>query len=98
MLKGYPLPRTPRGTSRLTPRPPWHYVGDALAIEFEANSTAVAAFLPEGLELDSARCAVYFAEWQYASDAGDEYLDPIRSQYHETIFLGSAKGEGSPVA
>jgi acetoacetate decarboxylase len=73
-------------------------VGDALAIEFEANSTAAAAFLPEGLELDSVRCAVYFAEWQYASDAGDEYLDPIRSQYHETIVLLSAKFEGSPVA
>jgi acetoacetate decarboxylase len=98
MLRGYTLPRTPRGTSSLTLRPPWHYVGDALAVELEANATAAAAFLPEGLELDSCRCAVYFAEWQYASEAGDEYLDPIRSQYHETIVLLSAKFEGSPVA
>jgi hypothetical protein len=58
MLKGYTLPRTPHGTSSLTSRPPWHYVGDALAVEFEANANAAAAFLPEGLELDSGRCAV----------------------------------------
>lgn len=98
MLKGYTLPRTPRGTSSLAPEPPWHYVGNALAIEFEADPTAAASFLPEGLELDSARCAAYFVDWQYASETGNEYLDPVRSQYRETIILLSAKFEGSPVA
>lgn len=48
MLKGYTLPRTPRGTSCLAPAPPWHYVGNALAVEFEANPAAAADFLPEG--------------------------------------------------
>lgn len=98
MLKGYTLPRTPRGTSSLAPSPPWHYVGNALAVEFEADPVAAAAFLPEGLELHSAACAAYFVEWQYASETGDEYLDPIRSQYRETIILLSASFEGSPVA
>jgi acetoacetate decarboxylase len=98
MLEGYTLPRTPRGTSSLVPRPPWHYVGDALAVEFEARPAAAAAFLPEGLELESGRCAAYFVEWQSATETGEEYLDPIRSQYHETIILLSAKFEGSPVA
>jgi acetoacetate decarboxylase len=98
MLKGYTLPRTPRGTSSLAPTPPWHYVGNTLAIEFEAHPAAAAAFLPEGLELQSPRCAAYFIDWQYASEAGDEYLDPIRSQYRETIILLSATFEGSPVA
>jgi len=98
MLKGYTLPRTPRGTSSLASTPPWHYVGNSLAVEFDARPAAAAAFLPEGLELDSGRCAAYFAEWQYASDAGDEYLDPSRSQYHETIVLLSARFEGAPVA
>jgi acetoacetate decarboxylase len=98
MLKGYTLPRTPKGTSSLVPAPPWHYAGDCLAVEFEADPDAAAAFLPPGLTLHSPQCAAYFVEWQYASDAGDEYLDPIRSQYHETIFLVSANYKGSPLA
>jgi hypothetical protein len=76
MLKGYTLPRTPRGTSSLAPTPPWHYVGNTLAVEFEANPVSAAAFLPEGLELLSERCAAYFIEWQYVSETGEEYLDP----------------------
>ena len=47
MLKGYTLPRTPRGTSSLAPTPPWHYVGNALAVEFDADPKAAAAFLPD---------------------------------------------------
>jgi acetoacetate decarboxylase len=98
MLKGYTLPRTPHGTSSLAPAPPWHYVGNALAVEFETAPDAAAAFLPPSLELASGRCAAYFVEWQSASDVGEEYLDPIRSQYRETIILLSASYEGSPVA
>ena len=97
MLKGYTLPRTPRGTSSLASTPPWHYVGNALAVEFEADPASAAAFLPEGLELQSGRCAIYFSEWQYASDRGDEYLDPITSQYRETIVMLSASLDGAPV-
>ena len=98
MLKGYTLPRTPRGTSSLAPTPPWHYVGTALAVEFETGSASAAAFLPDGLDLHSGRCAAYFVEWQWVSEQGVEYLDPITSQYHETIILLSASFEGSPVA
>ncbi len=98
MLKGYTLPRTPKGTSSLAPAPPWHYVGTALAVEFDADLAAVAAFLPQGLTAQSGRCAAYFIEWQYASETGEEYLDPVRSQYRETIILLSAIFEGSPVA
>jgi acetoacetate decarboxylase len=98
MLHGYSFPRTPRGTSSLVPAPPWHFAGDALAIEFEADPAAAASFLPEGLALESARCAAYFIEWQYASEAGNEYLDPSRSQYRETIFLLSAHFHGTPVS
>lgn len=98
MLHGYTLPRTPRGTSSLVAAPPWHYVGTCLAVEYEAEPEAVRAFLPSGLEFLSAQCAVYFAEWQYASDAGTEYLDPVGSQYHETIFLIPAQYDGQPCA
>ena len=63
MLKGYTPPRTPRGTSSLAPTPPWHYAGDALAVEFDADYSRAESFFPEGLKLDSARCAGYFVEW-----------------------------------
>jgi acetoacetate decarboxylase len=98
MLKGYTAPRTPKGTSSLAPMPPWHYVGTCLAVEYEADPKAVASFLPPGLDFHSPRCAVYFVDWQYASESGEEYLDPVRSQYRETIFLTSASYEGTPCA
>jgi hypothetical protein len=98
MLKGYTLPLTPGGTSSLAPAPPWHYVGTALAVEFTTDPAQAAAFLPAGLEAADGRCAAYFVEWQYASETGEEYLDPVRSQYRETIFLVAASYEGAPVA
>jgi acetoacetate decarboxylase len=73
-------------------------VGDCLAIEYEADPDAVAAFLPPGLAFHSARCAAYFCEWQYAGNTGEEYLDPIGSQYRETILLIAAALEGEPCA
>lgn len=98
MPVGYSLPRTPRGTSSLVVRPPWHFVGNLLAVEFRADPAKAEAFLPDGLSLESDRCAAYFIEWQYASDNGEEYLDPVRSQYRETIIMLSAAYEGSPVS
>jgi acetoacetate decarboxylase len=99
MLKGYTTPRTPRGISSLAPAPPWHYASTSLAIEFHADPGKAARFLPDALEPSGdGRCAVYFAEWQFATDAGDEYLDPVRSQYKETIFLIAARYRGEPVA
>jgi acetoacetate decarboxylase len=97
-LEGYTLPRTPKGTSSLAPAPPWHYAGNCLAVEYEADPERVRAFLPSCLELASPRCAVYFVEWQFATDSGGEYLDPIRSQYRETLFLVSASFAGSECA
>jgi len=98
MITGYSLPRTPKGTSNPVPIPPWHFVGNSLAVSFEADERKIAQFLPEGLELDSNKCAIYFAEWQAVSENTDEYLDPVRSQYKETIVLVSAKFEGAPVS
>lgn len=98
MLKGYTLPRTPKGSSSLAPMPPWHYVGICLAVEYEADPAAVRAFLPSGLDFHSPQCAAYFVEWQYVSESGEEYLDPVRSQYRETIFLIAASYKGTPCA
>src|SRR6185503_3954297 len=66
--------------------------------EFTADPAKTARFIPDGLEPDvDGRCAVYFAEWQFATDDGQEYLDPVRSQYKEAIFLIGARHEGEPV-
>jgi len=96
MLRGYSLPRTPKGTSSLVPTPPWHYAGTCLSVAYEADPEAVRSLLPPGLEFCGPQCAAYFVEWQYATDSGEEYLDPATSQYHEAIFLISASYEGSP--
>ena len=96
-LKGYTVPQTPRGTSSLAPPPPWHYICTALFIEFEADPVKAAAFLPEGLERGTGKCSAFFAEWQAATDGGDEYLDPVRSQYNECFFLVSGMFEGAAV-
>ncbi|MFA5905188.1 MAG: acetoacetate decarboxylase family protein [Desulfobacula sp.] len=98
MLKGYTLPRTPLGASSLVPEPPWHYVGNVLAVEYETDLKKASAFLPDGLTLLSGQCAIYFIEWQYASDTGKDYLDPVCSQYRETIILLSAQYKGRPMA
>lgn len=99
MLQGYSIPRTPAGRSSLAPRPPWHYAGEALAIEFEADPQALAAHLPDGLTAArgarEGRCAIFFCEWQFATDAGLEYLDPVASQYRETILLMACERDGA---
>ena len=96
MLKDYTRTRTPRGTSSLAPAPPWHYVGNALAVEFEVDHVSAAVFLPEGLELQSPCCAAYFIEWQYASETGKEYLDPI-NHYLAVRQLRGGAGRVLPI-
>ena len=48
MLKGFTVPRSPRGTAALTPPPPWHYAVDVLAVEFWSDPDMSASMLPEG--------------------------------------------------
>ena len=100
MPHGYSLPLSPHGSASLVPRPPWHYVGDFLVIEYWADPDAVAAVLPAGLEPlaeDPGRAAAIFADWQSASDGGAELLDPVRSQYRECFFIVNATLDGAPV-
>lgn len=97
-LKGFSLPQTPEGRSSLVPLPPWHYVATCLAVEFEVDKDTASSFLPEGLSLASSRAAVYFADWQAATDSGDGLLDPVRSQYKEMILMLSASLDGEAVS
>jgi len=101
MLQGFSVPLSPEGRASLTPVPPWFYVGNMLVIEFWADPDAVAAVLSPGLTPDGddpGRCTAFFVDWQYASSAGDEPLDPVRSQYHEFILLADARHRGRPVS
>ena len=92
-LKGFSVPLSPEGRASLTPAPPWHYAGELLVVDFAADPAAVKAVLPPHLEPDPhdpGGCVAFFVAWQYASESGEEYLDPARSQYNEFILLVNA--------
>jgi hypothetical protein len=94
MLKGFTTPLTPKGMSSIVPPPPWHYAGDVMAIEYEADPKTVTSFLPEGLGQNADErgiCYAHFVEWQGISDTGEEHLDPSRSQYTEFFVLVPAR-------
>jgi hypothetical protein len=86
MLTGFTPPFTPRGLAQLVTPPPWHYAGWLVNVEFECDREAAAAFVPAELGRASGRGTVHFAEWQSTTD-GSELLDPVLSQYRETIVL-----------
>jgi hypothetical protein len=99
-LQGYSLPLSPSGRASLVPRPPWHYVGDFLVLEFWAAPEAVAAVLPPGLEPyaeDPGRAAALFVDWQSCTDSREELLDPARSQYKEFFIVVNAVLDGEHV-
>jgi acetoacetate decarboxylase len=99
-LRGYSLPRTPEGRASLVPRPPWHYVGDFLVIEYWADPAAVAAVLPPGLEPcaeDPGRAAALFVDWQSCTGSQEELVDPARSQYKEFFLVVNGLLDGEPV-
>jgi len=84
------LPRTPEGRASIVPSPPWHYSGDVLTIEYRTDPANVEALLPSGVDLateDPGAVAIIWADWQSCSDAGDELLDPVRSQYKEAFVV-----------
>ncbi len=98
-LRGYTVPRTPRGAASLVPPPPWHYVADFLVVDFHADPEAAVSLLPPGLEPhpDPGRCAVVYADWQSCSDTGEELLDPVRSHYRESYIVVSGLLDGEEV-
>jgi Acetoacetate decarboxylase (ADC) len=100
MLKGYTVPLSPRGIANLATKPPWHYAGIVIAAEFLTDPAAAEATLPDGLTPDpetSGHGVAMFIDWQY-NGSRDEYLDPVRSQYHEFFVLLDARWRDTPVA
>ncbi len=61
-----------------------------LTIEYLAEPGAVAALLPPPLHPVADRpdaVAAIWAEWQCASESGEELLDPVRAQYKECLLV-----------
>ncbi|GAB3885822.1 hypothetical protein GCM10029964_049110 [Kibdelosporangium lantanae] len=99
-LRGYSLPLSPKGIANIVPAPPWHYVGDAVGVEFWTTPDAAAATLPTGLSPDptsNGHGYALFIDWQYAAGP-DDYLDPGRSQYSEFLVLLDARFQNTNVA
>jgi hypothetical protein len=86
MLKGFTPPFTPRGISSLVPPPPWHYAGWLLNVEFACDRGRATPFVPAALGEATGLGTVHFVDWQATTD-GSELLDPVHSQYRETILL-----------
>ncbi|WP_394618533.1 acetoacetate decarboxylase family protein [Lentzea sp. JNUCC 0626] len=99
-LKGYSLPLSAKGTASIVQAPPWHYVGDAVGVEFWTTPEAAAASLPTGLTPDPVSPGhgwAIFIDWQFSTDNND-YLDPVRSQYSEFLIFQDAQFNGTNVA
>lgn len=99
-MLGFSVPLSPQGRAGLTPAPPWYYAGNMLLVDYQADPAAVADVLPPGLQPDQddpGGCVAFFVDWQYASSAGDEPADPVRSQYHEFLLLVNATRDGERV-
>jgi acetoacetate decarboxylase len=89
-VTGFFYPRTATGRASLLPRPPWHYSGDLLTVEYRADAARVAELLPPPLEPapeDPGAVALIWADWQSCGDAADELLDPVRAQYRECFAV-----------
>jgi Acetoacetate decarboxylase (ADC) len=86
MLTGFTPPFTPRGLASLVTPPPWHYAGWLLNVGFECDRERAAEFVPARLGRATGNGTVHFSEWQATTD-GSELVDPISSQYRETIVL-----------
>lgn len=95
--KGFFYPRTKSGRASIFPSPPWHYSGDLLTIEYRTDVDKVRDLLPYPLDLaeeDPGAVAVIWADWQSSSLDGEEYLDPVRSQYKECFVVIRCSFEG----
>jgi acetoacetate decarboxylase len=99
-LDGWSLPLSPGGTAALVPRPPWHFSGDAIGIDFLADPAEVAAVLPPGLEpVGDGSASFVFCDWSSAADADPRVAaDPARGQYREGYVAVQARLDGRRVA
>jgi acetoacetate decarboxylase len=99
-LQGWSLPLSPGGRAALVPPPPWHFSGDAIGIDFQADPGAVAAVLPAGLEpAGDGSASFVFCDWSSSADVDPRIIaDPARGQYKEAYVAVNATLDGNKVA
>jgi len=88
MFNSFTAPFTVSGASALVPAPPWHYAGWLLNVAFEFDASLGRRWIPPSIGRAVGRGCVHFADWQACTD-GRELLDPVVSQYRETIVVVS---------
>ena len=79
-------PFTSSGRSAIVPTPPWHYAGWLMNVAFSFNPSNSAALVPPQLGKLTGKGCIHFADWQATTD-GHELIDPVYSQYRETIVI-----------
>lgn len=93
--QSFTAPFTTTGHSALVRPPPWHYAGWLLNVAFRFDAPAAAPLVPGAVGRPVGKGCVHFADWQACTD-GHELLDPVLSQYRETIVvLGVERPDGS---
>jgi hypothetical protein len=86
MLQSFTPPHTASGRSALVARPPWHYAGWLLNVAFEFRGAQAWQLVPPEIGRPTGSGCIHFADWQATTD-GTELLDPVVSQYKETIVV-----------
>ena len=85
--RSFTAPFTTRGSAALVPAPPWHFAGWLLNVAFRCDGDGAQTLVPPEAGQPTGLGCVHFADWQACNDDGDELLDPVRSQYRETIVV-----------
>lgn len=84
--RSFTAPVTATGISALVPPPPWHCAGWLINVAFEHEPPDAIPLAPAQVGRPVGSGCVHFADWQACTD-GHELLDPVRSQYRETIVV-----------
>ncbi len=94
---GYTLPVSPSGSSSLVRRPPWHFAGEVLVVEYLADADTVRRYLPEDLEpTGDGAAAVVFGEWSCVSGVEPAFVEPALGQHGECYIVLACEFEGRP--
>lgn len=90
-------PFTASGRAALVTAPPWHYAGWLINVAVRFDAVGADRVLPGPIGKLTGNGCVHFADWQATSD-GWELLDPVYSQYRETIVIVELERPDSSLA
>ena len=85
-FKSFTAPFTASGRSAMVPPPPWHYAGWMMNVAVRCDTSNGISVVPPALGRLTGSACIHFVDWQATTD-GSELLDPVYSQYRETILI-----------